>query len=139
MTHYLCQVRKTWTQILGDEEADQLQLDANTVAILQGWCPLLSLEDRAHVQSRFLTEDVLPAVKADDEQSQVFNCACSIEHVIPSIHTFLEDMKYLEPSTRILKKLLLGKCKDSMSQHFSALHSEQTKVKVQMSEFTYED
>ena len=139
MTRYLRRVRKTWTRILGDEEADQLQLDANTVAILQGRCPLLSLEDRAHVQSRFLAGDVLPAVKADDERSQVFDRACSIEHVIPSIHTFLEDTKYLEPGARILKKLLPGKCKDSMSQHFSALHSGQTKVKVQTSEFTYED
>ena len=139
MTRYLRRIRKTWTRILGDEEADQLQLDANTVAILQNRCPLLSLKDRAHVQSRFLAEDVLSTVRADDEQSRVFDRACSIEHVIPSIHTFLEDTKYLKPDARILKKLLPGKCKDSMSQHFSALHSGQTKVKMQTSEFTYED
>lgn len=100
---------------------------------------MLSLKDHTHIQSRFLTEDVLSVIKADDEQSQIFDHACLIEHVISFIHMFLKDMKYLELSVRILKKLLLRKCKDFMSQHFSALHSEQTKVKMQMSEFIYEN
>ena len=86
-----------------------------------------------------LASDVLPAVTADDQRSRIFDRVCSIEHVIPSIHTFLEDTKYLEPPARILKELLPGKCKGSMSQHFSALHSGQTKVKVQTSEYTFED
>ncbi len=139
MTRYLCRIRNTWTRIVGDEEADQLQLDANTVATLQGRSPLQSSEDRAHVQNRMLAGDVLKAVTADDQRSRIFHRVCSIEHVIPSIHTFLEDTKYLEPPARILKELLPGKCKGSMSQHFSALHSGQTKVKLQTSEYTFED
>lgn len=139
MTRYLRRINKTWTQVVGDKEADQLRLDANTVAILQGRCPMLSLKDRAHVQNRMLAGDIFPAVKADDQRSQIFDRSCSIEHVIPSIHTFLENTKYLEPPARILKQLLPGKCKGSMSQHFSALHGGQVKVKVQTSEFTFED
>lgn len=82
MTRYLRRLREIWTRILGDEETEQLHLDANTVAILQGWCTLLSLEDHAHVQSRFLAGDVLPVVKTDDERSRVFDRAC---HVDPPI------------------------------------------------------
>ncbi len=139
MTRYLRRIKNTWTQIVGDEEADQLRLDANTVAILQGRCPSQSLEDRAHVQTRMLAGDILPAVIAGDHRLQIFDRVCSIEHVIPSIRTFLEDTKYLEPPARILKELLPGKCKGSMSQHFGALHSGQTKVRVQTSESTFED
>jgi len=139
MTRYLRRIKNTWTQIVGDEEADQLRLDANTVAILQGRCPSRSSEDRVHVQIKMLAGDVLPAVTADDQRSRIFDRACSIEHVILSIHTFLEDTKYLEPPARILKELLPGKCKGSMTQHFSALHNGQTKVRVQMSEYTFED
>jgi len=139
MTRYLRRIKNTWTQIVGDEEADQLRLDANTIAILQGRCPSQSSADRAHVQIRMIAGDVLPAVTADDQRSRIFDRVCSIGHVIPSIHTFLEDTKYLEPPARILKELLPGKCKGSLSQHFSALHSGQTKVKVQTSEFTFED
>ena len=139
MTRYLRRIKSTWTGIVGDEEADQLQLDANTVAILQGRCPSQSSEDRAHVQIKMLAGDILPAVTADHQRSRILDRACSIEHVIPFIHTFLEDTKYLEPPARILKELLPGKCKGSMSQYFSALYSGQTKVKVQTSEFTFED
>jgi hypothetical protein len=38
----------------------------------------------------------------------------SIKYVIITIYTFLEDTKYLEPCIRILKKVLLGKSKDSL-------------------------
>jgi len=62
-----------------------------------------------------LAGDILPAVVAGDHRSQIFDRVCSIEHVIPSIHTFLEDTKYVEPPVRILKELLPGKCKGSMS------------------------
>ncbi|KAL9631872.1 MAG: hypothetical protein Q9164_005658 [Protoblastenia rupestris] len=113
MTRYLRLIRKTWTRILGEEEADQLQFDANTVAILQGRCPSQSLEDRAQLQIRMLAGDILPAFTADDQQSWILDCVCSIEHVIPSIHTFLEDTKYLEPPARILKELLPDKTKQS--------------------------
>ena len=85
-----------------------------------------------------LANDILPAVTTDDQRSRIFECICLIEYVIPSIHTFLKDTKYLEPPARILKALLPGKCKGSMSQYFSALHSGQTKAKVQTSEFTFE-
>ena len=33
--------------------------------VLQGRCPLQSLEDRAHIQIGILAGDVLPAVRAD--------------------------------------------------------------------------
>jgi hypothetical protein len=49
MTRYLRRIKNTWILIVGDEEADQLRLDANTVAILQGRCPSQSSEDRAYI------------------------------------------------------------------------------------------
>jgi hypothetical protein len=90
-TRYLRRIKNTWTQIVGHEEADQLRFDANTVGTLQGRCPSQSSEDRAHAQIKMLASDVLPAVTADDQRSRIFNRVCLIEHVIPSIHTFLED------------------------------------------------
>ena len=59
--------------------------------------------------------------------------------MIPFIYTFLEDTKYLELPARILKELLPGKYKGSISQYFSALYSGQTKVKVQTSKYHFED
>lgn len=66
MTRYLRRIKSTWTGIIKNEKTDQLRLDVNTVAILQGRCPSRSSKDRAHVQIRMLAGDILPAVTADD-------------------------------------------------------------------------
>lgn len=88
---------------------------------------------------RMLARELFPAIRDDNIRSQILERLCSIKHVIITIHTFLEDTKYLEPCTRILKKLLPRKSKGSLSQYFNALHSGQPNVKVQTTEFSLED
>jgi Protein of unknown function (DUF3723) len=139
MTRYLRRVEETWTFIIGENEHNKLLIDPNTVDLLQGRCPGLSSEDRAFLQMRMLSGDLFPAVRAEDIRSQIFDRLCSIKSIIRSIHTFLEDTKYLEPCSRILKKLLPRKCKGSLSQHFQALRNDQLNVKVQTSEFVFEE
>jgi hypothetical protein len=86
-----------------------------------------------------LAGDILPAVKDDSRRTEIFDRICSVEHLISSIYTCIEDSKWLEPSVRILKELLPNNGKGSISQQFRALHNGQAKMKVQTSEFTYED
>ena len=132
-------IGKTWTHIVGDNRDDQRQLDANTVAILQGRCPFLSIEDRTFIQMRMLACDILPAVKDGNQRDEIFNRICSVEHIIPSLYTCIEDTKWLEPGVRILKELLPINGRGSMSQQFHALHNGQANTRVQTSEFTYDD
>ena len=86
-----------------------------------------------------LAGELFPAIRGDNIRTQIFERLCTIKHVIISIHTFLEDTKYLEPCSRILKKLLPSKCKGSLSEHYAALHSGQRNARVQTAEFTFED
>lgn len=86
-----------------------------------------------------LAGDILPAVKDDQRRSETFDRICSIEHIIPSIYTCIEDTKWLEPSVRILKELLPKNGKGSISQQLRSLHNRQASMKVQTSEFTFED
>jgi hypothetical protein len=139
MTRYLRRVKPTLVYIMGENENDWHLIDPNTFYRIQGRCPGLSFEDRADLQGRMLSRELLPAIQDDNIRSQILERLCSIKHVITTIHTFLEDTKYLEPCTRILKKLLPGKSKGSLSQYFRALRSDQPNVKVQTTEFTSED
>ncbi len=139
MTRYLHWIKNIWTLIIKDEKTDQLQLNVNVIAILQSCCFLQSLKDRAHIQIRMLADNVFLTITADDQRSWIFDHAYSIEHVILLIHIFFKDIKYFESLARILKKLLLSKCKNFMSQHFNALHSEQMKMKMQMSEYIFKN
>lgn len=86
-----------------------------------------------------LVNDFLFAITIDDQRLRVFDRICSIEYVISFIHIFLEDTKYLESLARILKKLLSSKYRDFMSQHFNVFHNEQTKMKMQMSKYIFEN
>ncbi len=136
---YLRQIKKTWTHIIENSETDQLELNVNKITILQDRCFFLSLKDRAHIQNRIVADDVLLAVQINDQQSWIFDRVCSIQHVISFIYIFLEDTNYLKSDARILKKILSKKCKIFISQDFNALHSKQTRMKVQMNEFTFEN
>jgi hypothetical protein len=139
MTRYLRRVKATMVYIIGENENDWFLIDANTAFLLQGLCPGLSLEDRAFVQMRMLSRELFPAIQDDNIRSQILERICSIKYVIITIYTFLEDTKYLEPCTRILKKVLPGKSKGSLSQYFNALHNGQPNVKVQTTESTFDD
>ena len=139
MTRYLRRVKEQWTLIIGGSEEQMLLADPNTIHLLQGLCPGLSSADRASVQMGMLSGELFPAIKNNDIRSQILERLCSIKNVIISLHTFLEDTKYLEPCARILKQLLPTRCKGSLSQHFQALHSGQSTIKVQTSEFGYRE
>ncbi|KAH8792221.1 hypothetical protein F5882DRAFT_290887, partial [Hyaloscypha sp. PMI_1271] len=139
MTRYLRRVKATMVYIIGENENDWFLIDANTAFLLQGLCPGLSLEDRAFVQMRMLSRELFPAIQDDNIRSQILERICSIKYVIITIYTFLEDTKYLEPCTRILKKVLPGKSKGSLSQYFNALYTGQPNVKVQTTESTSDD
>ena len=139
LTRALRRIKEAWVQIVGEREDDQLRLDASTVRILQGRCPYRSSEDDAQVRMRMLSGEILPAFKADDQRTRILERIRSIEYVIPSLHTFLEDTKYLEPCAKILKAILPAKSGRSLSQHFQALYNSQTGIKIQKSEFDFED
>lgn len=137
MTRYLCQIKQTWSYIVDDRETHQNKLDANIVHLLQRRCSFRSLDDRAYIEARLLREDILSTVRSSNLQRTLLQRILSIEHIIPSIHTFLEKTKWLESSAAILKDILLIKCKSSLAQVFRALHNEQTRLKEQTSAFSY--
>lgn len=88
---------------------------------------------------RMLARELFPAIRDDNMRSQILERLCSINYVITTMYTFLEDIKYLEPYTRLLKKILPGRSKGSLLKSFNALHNGRPNVKVQTTEFTFED
>jgi len=137
MARYLSRVKQTWRFITGEGEYHQNRLDANTVHILQGRCPFRSLDDRTYVEAGLSRGDIFPAVRSPDLQKGLLERILSVEHTIPSIYTFLEETKCLEPGARILKNILPTKCKGSLAQAFRALHNGQARLKEQTGAFSY--
>ena len=136
---YSCRIKDTWTYIIGENEQEQLLLDANTVDILQGRCPCRSSEDRAKLEERMLSGDIFPTVKCVQRRGRIFDRICSIEYVIPSLYLLAEDSKYLEGAVKILKQLLPKRLNQSVSQCFAMRNMAQAKLKIQTSEFAFQE
>ena len=134
MTRYLTYIKSTWDYILGEEEELRSCLDAGTVRILEGRCPRISAEDESFLQRR--RSDLFSIIPVLQVQS-ILERVQKIEHIIPSIHTFLEDTKILEPCAKIMKKLLPTVCRTSISQEFGGLHNGQTMWPLQVSETSW--
>jgi hypothetical protein len=137
MTNALRQICLTWTTILGESQFHQNVLDANTVHILQGRCPFRSLGDRAYLDAEMRKHSLLPGV-SPAFRTEVYQRILLVQHSIPTIYTFLENTKILEPCARILQSLLPAGCKGSLAQDYRALHNGQTRFKEQVSAFLYE-
>jgi hypothetical protein len=65
MARYLRRIEETWSLIVGGNEKYRLLIDPNTVYLFQDCCPGLSSEDRAFVQMRMLSGELVPAIRAD--------------------------------------------------------------------------
>jgi hypothetical protein len=136
ITYFLRRMKNVWTNFIGDEE--KALIDAGSVHLLQSRCPGLSLEDRAIIQKHMVEHSLFPAIKNETRRSEIFERLCSTEQIIPSLYTLLRNYNHLESASQILKKILPGKCRGSLSRHFHSLHSGQCTVKIQTSEFKYE-
>ena len=137
MARYLYRIKQIWSYVIGECEEYKYMLDANTVRILQGRCPFRSLKDRAYIEGMWLKGEILPVVSPPDLRKRLFERILAVKHSIPSIYTFLEGVKWLEPGSGILKNILPNKCKGSLSQAFRALHNGQTRFKEQTSAFSF--
>ena len=70
-----------------------------------------------------LLEPVLPAM---------YPRISSIPCIIPSLHTFLEDTKYLEPCCKILREILPPRSKGTISQRFRRIHDRPLDASVEI-------
>ena len=134
MAKYLLRTKNTWHHILGPLEASEGVLDDFTVFDLQGRSPLHSSEDYDYIHERIRSRSIFQRVASDEDRSQIWQRIRTIPHTITSLHTFLEDTKYLEPCAKILKKLLPSGFKGTVHQAFVKRHNGQRDALLQTSE-----
>ena len=113
-----------------------MQLDARTVEILQGRCPAF-IEDQNFIESR--KSSIFTAVTDSEKREELWAQILSIDYIIPSLYTFLEDTKYLEPCAKIMKRLLPTKFKGTIHQAFEKLHNGQRNLQLQVTEASSHD
>ena len=123
MTQYLTTIRVTWATIFLHDTDLASQLDAESVLLLQARFPALSLADHRFLESKWRTGRLFASIDNLEIRTRMWSQVCSLTCRIPTIHTFLEDTKYIEPCAQILKTLLPSKFEGSLKEAFSQCHT----------------
>jgi len=123
MTQYLVRIRETWCHILGECIASFTCLDSHTVTVLQGRNAHYSSADFHQIEKLMLQREVFSSDVFENQRPSILARLKSIKYIIPSLHTFLEDTKYLEPCAKIMKSILPINFKGSIREAFTHQHN----------------
>lgn len=75
------------------------------------------------ITAKMVSGELFPNIIDETARSHILRNILSINGRIPSIYTFLEDTKYLEPCAIVMKTLLPPKSKRSIAQELTDCHS----------------
>ena len=122
MVHYLNHVRSTWNTILMDDQTLLECTDELTIEAIQLRAPLSSKTDHDFLCTSMDSGKLFPLIRNSTTRLAIRKNLLSVNHLIPSLFTFLEDLKYLKPRSKIMKSLLPDPLKmtirEGFHQHF---------------------
>ena len=94
-----------WLEIVGDPDAAAL-LDSKTVHSLELMAPMHSSRDKSTITAAMDAGELFPNVRDLVARASVLDRILRVPGRIPSLFSFFEDTKYLEPCATIMKALL---------------------------------
>ena len=96
-------------------------VDTITVQRLETLCPKTSVQDAELMTALMDDNSVFPLVHNDADRAMIHSNLLEC-HMIPSLYTFIENLKYLEPCVNILRSLLPPKHKRSVRRELLGSH-----------------
>ncbi|KAH9873409.1 hypothetical protein IAQ61_004032, partial [Plenodomus lingam] len=138
MIRYLNHVALTWTTILKYESTTMSPsiVDAVTVSHLELLAPNHSKIDRDLLLDLMDRQILFPSVIDNQQRRALASNLCATIGLIPSLWTFFEVLKYLEPMCEILKDLIGGKQKRTIHSSLMANYYPPATPMVQISDTT---
>ncbi|KAF2812826.1 uncharacterized protein BDZ99DRAFT_381703, partial [Mytilinidion resinicola] len=138
LIHYLSYIRTTWSFILLDDARLFALLDPRTVSFLELLSPLYSSADWAEIEESMGSRYLFPAIVDQEVRNDILPRLKS-QSRIPSLHTFSEDTKYLEPCAKVMKGLLRPKFKGSIFHAFRKGFNPSPQSSVQCAEKVFKN
>lgn len=84
---------------------DPSSVDTITVAQLQTLAPAHSTDDAEKIRRLFDAGSLFPRVTERTERIQLQSNVLTVQHMIPSLFSFFEDIKFLEPCAKVVRSL----------------------------------
>lgn len=101
---------------------------------LEGLCPRYSASDRDHVFNLMQDRVIFPSVVDESLRQALLANITRISSLIPSLWTFFETLKFLEPLCDILRRLIGSKIKGTIRRSLLGCFFPPEKSRVQKSE-----
>ncbi|KAI9765977.1 MAG: hypothetical protein M1840_006984 [Geoglossum simile] len=121
--HYIGHIRSVWSTILGESRELMDLTDRATVKALQLRAPKQSPEDFKILQRLLDNGELFSATKNREHQQTILRNLRKVEWLIPSIYMLFEDVKYLKPPMKIMKRLPGGPFKGTVRQTIEQMFS----------------
>jgi hypothetical protein len=136
MTLYLDHIAKAWKRILrcGDTMLPFSAVDSITVQSLELLAPKHSDIDKGLVIDLMERGEIFPSQNDRDIRKIVVGNICDFLGVIPSLWTFFETLKYLEPLCEALRQLLGEQMKRTIRSSLTGLFFAPSKNMMQLNE-----
>jgi hypothetical protein len=111
-------------------------VDEMTVSRLELLAPATSSRDHERVEELMQSDTIFSTIRNGEIRGLILRRILVQERLIPSLRTFFEDQKYLEPCSAILKSLLTDDEKRPLWRAFKANYWPTGEIHVQFSEGT---
>lgn len=119
LLRYLCHVSEVWKKVVGESDVPPEAIDRDTVERLESRAPSASHRDREIIEEWIRSGVLFRSVSEQTQRDKLLTAVVAIPGLIPSLRSFFENLKYIEPCCNILKKLLPAKEGRSIYKSFA--------------------
>ena len=134
---YLEKIFNTWKGIVGEDEKLMKLIDGETIEALELRAPSVS-RDRLYLRGLFEEGMLFKAITDRELREGIWKNLITVRGLIPTLHTFFEDIKFLGPSVKAMKGLLgrsfKGTIDSALHDHFSHTSQPEGLFRLQRSE-----
>ncbi|KAL2049567.1 hypothetical protein ABVK25_010146 [Lepraria finkii] len=113
LRHYVHHIRDYWLPVLDHNHELKPLVDFGTVRLLQTRNPWASAVDNDVVKDLMRDHILFPLITDFNLRSRILKNILATDCIIPSLYTFIEDTKWLEPCAKAIRNLLPTNCRKS--------------------------
>ena len=132
LLRYLQHISDVWNKILGS--CPKSAVDAPTVSNLELRAPNVSQRDMNEISEQMTKGRIFQSIVGSELRAALMGNISTISCLIPSLRTFFENQKYLEPCCDILKRLAGPLKKRTILQNLMASYRRPAQLTVEHSE-----
>lgn len=138
MLRSLASIPETWWAVCNGTSFDTTTVVCSrTVKHLETMAPKISRSDYSAIEKLLQEGTIFPGATLEDRNTVLHNLS-RISTPIPTVHTFFEDLKYMEPCAKILRALMPPRSKRSIFLTLAASYTHPSAYPIEHSSSTSE-